>query len=520
MFKNISYLLFGGIKWRLKGFFIGVAVGMALGSFIPDKLAEWLPSAYADATEWNLDGVDNLSTANNGTQDNIPGSTGVDTILWHLKVPDSLSEDKIQLQNIAYRMTREPDSPPSGTPSYSWYVYAPVNTEDSLFTTNVGSTPAGMNATLPENYVGPLLGGTPDQLRSDLPLTTDYPDIADWNGGSDFPPITTADLLEVNPGDLVFSPGDNFVLVLAVHWAYSSTSQIRAFESYNALNPSPYGVVRSSCSNETINSSCSNFLGATQFSPMITINYEEYVEPQYWSIGYGPYISSSEITYNLPYYCYQAGAIWGYDPDVDGDYIDLGIDCTADEAGFLNLDLSSDVTPWLLIFEPAASPGTFWNDYSIVIYHDEYGPTIPEGYEEADSGGLCFTILQYAGEDPPPDLDQATVVSMFFTAMGKFVNIPIIGDYVMVNCWVKSGLIDSMVYDNIGTLDVDIAMMGDVDSFVLDLDGVRDQLKGSFDDNAGYDAFRQLMTVLFWASVVFLLWKKFGSDHHDNSNPS
>jgi len=515
MFKNISYLLFGGIKWRLKGFFIGVAVGMALGSFIPDKLAEWLPSAYAEAPagEYTTNAVSNVTSGDYGARA-FPLSSGGQKHNVSFQVE---SDTEANIESVSFRLARDSAIPAGAScpiidcPHFLIKVYRHAGP----------STYSEMNdipAADRELSLGEFLGASEYIDYDTLPLRTSY--TTGSNALATAPPVVTYPIYESYLGSLNLEPGDRVWVMIEAYWAYNTSNEIFAWYSdYDLRGVGADPLIQMACN--TAKTTCAYFNVGSAATGMLSFNWQPTIDvPAYWSIGYGPYVSSSDITYNLPYYCFQAGTIWGYDPDVDLDYIDLGIDCTADEAGFLNLDLSSEATPWELVFEPATNPGLFFDPYSIIIYHDDYGPVIPEDYEEADSGGLCFTILQYAGEDPPPDLDQATVVSMFFTAMGKFVNIPIIGDYVMVNCWVKSGLIDSMVYDNIGTLDVDIAMMGDVDSFVLDLDGVRDQLKGSFDDNAGYDAFRQLMTVLFWASVVFLLWKKFGSDHHDNSNPS
>lgn len=524
MMKNVSYLLFGGIKWRMKGFLIGVGVGLALGSFIPPFIQDWIPQANAadnsiySSDSFNLDSINGGPYLESGTYQ--PMSVGFDHFSFPFVTRGVVftADQSGNISSVTLRPSFTGDDDLNG--QGNWRVMLSrldINTLPADFYEN------GYDSNNPpvSDMVGDVMGLSPWQDYQDIinpVLDQNDPLYSDPLDPWVFPPYTL-DLAGPGPDSLYVEEGEAFILFVQQDWApqsgnnltnstitltsqnYSSHKDIIGYEGYTFI-----------CDDtSTIPSDCRAFEIPRAYNAYFQFGESE--QPvDYWQISEPPHIADNQLQYDLSYNCFLAGSIWAYDPDEDNDYIDTGVDCDSNENGFLNLLLSGSFTHFKLAFEPVAFPGQLLEEYDIFITYDEDAPEFPDDYDPAQSS-FCINILQ---DDDFDDDDESAVISGFFSVMANFFDVPVLGDYLTFNCWIKAGIIDNLSIVDPQNVDLKITVLGDTDNLSLNLQNTKNQLYNSFSQNPSYDSFRFTVTMIFWGLIAYLLWHSYANHHKDD----
>jgi len=493
MLKNIKWLLFGGIAYRLRGFMIGLVAGFALASFAPSAVSHikeylsWVvPTAHA-APYYDYNAVGTDSDLNSGSIPFVQIPNSNDNLYMGQRVQAFSSGDLTHIQaRLQY------DAGIDTANQYRFHIYS-----DS------------------SNALGSSLGLSAYYDVDDLP---DY-DVANTNDctpANMYCPISTYSLYPDSLGSLTFSSGEFYwVLVEFLNPWGAGPAQIN-WASNISVTPTLRRVL---CDSLSPLVGCSYATNGNRFA--LTTIFDDgspYDILGLFGVGYGPHISLDPDTYDLSYYCNHAGDIWGYDASVGGSYSDLGVSCISGDTGFLTLDLSGSLSEWSfqLMFDgiPIADSA------ATIYYNPNNAPILPPDGGEAVDVGFCLDFLISDEEAIEPELNVDEEISEGFLAWGKGValaafssiygtlaHIPVIGDYMTVNCMMYDSFISNLDPDSelVFSLNFDGFMgMDETDEIEVDLTGVADDFVVSGQDNPRYDGFRLTMTLLF---VFVLFWK-------------
>jgi len=505
LFKNAKWLIFGGIGYRLRGFLIGVAVGFGLSTLMPSAVdhikgyLSWIvPQAHAALIE-DFNHIDDLSV---GAMD-------------YFQVPQFANSDYGGQQfpvftdgRLEFIELRLSNYDPCAGCTYSVEIWS-----------DNGS-----------NAPGVLLGQSVDYDYSTLPLRSfdPVPDIDDYPGiVIPLYPETSTSLDVLNGGlywfFIEFVDGDGPSDQRIVTYTESGTGT---------------GLRRRTCLTLPAGS-CTNTsnLGNLKVSTYVETDPQPFTG--IFNVSYGPHVSLDPDEYTLTYYCGHAGSIYVQDLAVSPAFVFSGEICGAGDSGPITVDLSGDITN--LTFELRFGGVTVADSAATIFYNPNSGPVLPpDGSEEVDIG-FCLPFLTSDEEVIEPELNVDEEISEGFLAWAKGValgaftaiygglsSVPVIGDYMVINCIMYDHFISNLDPSAPGfsyTVDFDTGFMGmdETDTFTLDMATAYDSLNAQVDasiDSDNYDTFRELMSVLL---IFIVVWKvfsfvSFGSHHSDDDH--
>jgi len=516
MLKNLKWLVFGSIGYRLKGFLIGVAVGFGLATLAPsaaDSLKgylSWLiPSAHAvPYYDWDssaiLDDTNSMQLTSALTNHYAGGRLTAfsDGVLSSLQIRAGRFDNDAGVGPFTLQIYEaqpegsdwEPGDLIGESASYDFYAL-PDYTNNAWVQANC----------VTENLT---------TINANCPLINF--------------PVTPE-----SPGSLDFLTGDHFYYFFS-HPTSDSDTGIR-FPRISDQYTDVYSFgsyFHAHMENCTLPSgTCSSFSSGNTTGHLIRSIFDNGnpYNPGVFSIANGPHVSFDSTIYSLGYFCGSSGDIWGYDPATSSDYSFID-SCTAGESGYFNVALSGDVTEWLfqlrIDFLPIGeSSATIIHDPNSVWFTGE-----PDGLGSLDpSLTLCNPILYSEYITPVSEYDEDEVITQEFINWGQGVvysaysyivsqltRLPVIGDAVIVNCLIYQGFISNLTTDPVMTLTANFDGFLDFDDtmeITLDYSAAIEGLQAGVEENPRYEDFRVTMTMLVIFIIMWKVWIGLANIH-------
>lgn len=481
--NNLTWMLFGGWRYRLRGFLIGLVVGLFLGVVFSGQIANLIPKAFADVV------MDQDVTGDLSSYVSSPGFYNPRYAFYLLQGVEVGTDGLLESVKLYLRKG-------GGTTSASMYSI-------DIYSYNVETE-------MPDEFLG-----SSGNFNWYSTLTTDY-QLKEFN----------IEPLE-NEAQLYFEDGEKYVIVLNFSDCDENCVSNNRVIQWGLIMEDYVG--NAFLCEDSAFTDCS---GAFE-SGVKALQFQSYVENEWEgleppALAYGPHIALVD-SFNLGYDCNDDGAIWAANLSaVDPSFYDTGEVCDGQNSGVLELEgLETGINEW----EFKLRVGDYWSDAveALVYYDMDALPTAEPGDYGAYEGESCLSMVFYQGEDPLEEIDwSACVLSAFtsdecleggkrvvlsgFSRIGQaFADIPVIGDYLELNCVFKEGLIDNFEPDESFEVTAGLDILGETKNFDVDVKGVKDALSEALDENIGYDNFRSLMTVFLWFGVLYVIWLEFFS---------
>lgn len=452
MIRDLKWMIFGGIKWRFRGFLIGVAVGVVLSSFGGDFLRSLVPEAkaaeFADQSYMEGGG----ETGSDWTRQDLP-VVAYSTDMYARYVLMTAQNDGY-LSSATFRMARE---------------QAGCDTEQFA---------VGAFAFIGYDEIGEQLGASSWIDCSDLNIFS-----TEGNADENF------EIGALSEQALYFEEGEQYWLGLNFEQGTISTGPNLNVELSNDFG----SVWHVWCADDD----CSGDFEIDNSSyPIQVVSYFD-TDPTYqealWTIELGPYFKSEWSAppsgyYQLDYSCADDGDIYIMSSTFsDTAFYDSSFDCVDGEEGQIVLELGTDEsTEWDLALYKS---GTRYTQYSIEIFHDDIWTTYTTAGGSVD--------------------DENVISSAFSYIWGALIDVPVVGDALALNNLIWRDFIANLGNSDVAVIDIDSDFLGENYDVTIDFYDIVDDVQAELDDNANYESFRILMTTLFWALVIFGFVRSF-----------
>jgi len=462
MFKNITYLIFGGIKWRLKGFLIGFGVGLMVSPFLP-SISDLVPKTLAIAYE------DQVNDGTPAGQFIIGNNYGLGTTRTFLQGVEAGQTGYLDMVDIY--VDRGTGS--CGVLTFTVDIYEQVAT----------------------NTPGAIVGTSGSLNLCDLPTSGNE----DW---------VTIDINGVGY-DPYFITGDRFFIVINFPSANGASGVDREIQwSYTNYDYIGNAVL---CTDST-------FTSCTIATDPASFLFRTYVDadldaPLGISFALAPYISNNSSTYNIAYECHQDGDIYGYDPSLGNVYLDLSESCIAGQVGTVTVPLSSEETDfWLALRDSNAQ---YVTPYMITVLYFPDAIVEEPDYVPVDAG-ICTPFLVGDEASGTYDEDIGILVSSVFYIFGRIASTPVLGDYLTLNCLVYTYFIDTLGDADFPEIQLDLdGYLGlSLPALNMDLQSAYDQLYTEAHAIDGYSTFKNIATTLLLFVILIGLWRIIDPAHH------